>query len=104
MVHVSTAYVAGKRTALIREDELDCGQGFWNSYEKSKFDAEVLLTDQEIDWILDQGVMALAPVIEELQRQDYSFLSFENGQFVKLAAPPAAQRSGEAEAAPGTSG
>ena len=44
MLHVSTAYVAGQRTGLIRENELDCGQGFWNSYEKSKFDAEVALT------------------------------------------------------------
>jgi len=44
MIHVSTAYVAGKRTRLIREDELDCGQEFWNGYEKSKFDAEVALT------------------------------------------------------------
>jgi nucleoside-diphosphate-sugar epimerase len=44
MIHVSTAYVAGKRAHLIREEELDCGQGFWNSYEKSKFDAELALT------------------------------------------------------------
>jgi nucleoside-diphosphate-sugar epimerase len=44
VVHVSTAYVAGRRTGLIRESELDCGQGFWNSYEQSKFDAEVALT------------------------------------------------------------
>ena len=44
MIHVSTAYVAGKRTQLIREDELDCGQEFWNSYEKSKFDAELALS------------------------------------------------------------
>jgi nucleoside-diphosphate-sugar epimerase len=43
MIHVSTAYVAGKRTQLIREDELDCGQEFWNSYEQSKFDAEIAL-------------------------------------------------------------
>jgi nucleoside-diphosphate-sugar epimerase len=44
VIHVSTAYVAGKRTQLIRESELDCGQDFWNSYEKSKFDAELALT------------------------------------------------------------
>jgi len=44
-IHVSTAYVAGNRTGLIRESELDCGQEFRNSYEKSKFDAEVLLTE-----------------------------------------------------------
>jgi len=44
VVHVSTAYVAGNRTGLIREGELDCGQEFRNSYEKSKFDAERDLT------------------------------------------------------------
>ncbi len=44
LIHVSTAYVAGKRTGLIRETELDCGQQFWNSYERSKFDAEFSLT------------------------------------------------------------
>jgi nucleoside-diphosphate-sugar epimerase len=44
MIHVSTAYVAGKRTGLIRETELDCGQEFWNSYEQSKFDAELALS------------------------------------------------------------
>ncbi|MFA6543950.1 MAG: SDR family oxidoreductase [Limisphaerales bacterium] len=44
-IHVSTAFVAGTRTGLIREDDLDCGQEFRNSYEKSKFDAEILLTE-----------------------------------------------------------
>ena len=44
MIHVSTAYVAGKRAQLIREEDLDCGQEFWNSYEKSKFDGEAALT------------------------------------------------------------
>ena len=44
MIHVSTAYVAGKRTESILEDELDCGQDFWNTYEKSKFDAELAVT------------------------------------------------------------
>ena len=45
MVHVSTAYVAGRRTGLIQETELACGQEFWNSYEQSKFDAERALTN-----------------------------------------------------------
>jgi nucleoside-diphosphate-sugar epimerase len=44
VVHVSTAYVAGDRTGLIREDDLDCGQGFHNSYERSKYEAEKALT------------------------------------------------------------
>ena len=44
-IHVSTAFVAGNHTGLFRESDLDCGQAFHNSYEKSKFDAEVLLTE-----------------------------------------------------------
>jgi thioester reductase-like protein len=41
--YVGTAYVAGKRTGLIREDELEAGQGFRNTYEQTKFEAESLV-------------------------------------------------------------
>jgi long-chain acyl-CoA synthetase len=41
--YVGTAYVAGERTGLVREDELDAGQRFRNSYERSKFEAEQLV-------------------------------------------------------------
>lgn len=41
--YVSTAYVSGRRTGLIREDELEHGAGFVNSYEQSKYEAEGLL-------------------------------------------------------------
>jgi nucleoside-diphosphate-sugar epimerase len=41
--HVSTAYVCGLRTGLVREDELDAGQEFGNDYEKSKLQAEQLV-------------------------------------------------------------
>jgi len=36
-----------------------------------------------------QGVMALGPVIEELQRQEYTFLAYENGKFIPSALKPA---------------
>jgi len=39
-VHVSTAYVAGVHKGLFKETDLDLGQGFRNTYEHSKFDAE----------------------------------------------------------------
>jgi nucleoside-diphosphate-sugar epimerase len=45
VVHVSTAYVAGDRQGLVLEGDLDKGQGFRNSYEKSKLDAEVEVTN-----------------------------------------------------------
>ena len=41
--HVSTAYVAGLRTGLCRESELDVGQEFGNDYENSKVQAEKLV-------------------------------------------------------------
>jgi thioester reductase-like protein len=42
---VSTAYVAGNRTGVVTENELDQGQAFNNGYEKSKFLAEKLLQE-----------------------------------------------------------
>jgi thioester reductase-like protein len=38
--YVSTAYVSGRRSGCVREDELECGQDFFNPYEWSKFEAE----------------------------------------------------------------
>ncbi|MBI2423272.1 MAG: SDR family oxidoreductase [Candidatus Hydrogenedentes bacterium] len=43
LYHVSTAYVAGNRLDLVREEELDAGQHFKNAYERSKFESEYLL-------------------------------------------------------------
>ncbi len=40
--YASTAYVVGNRQGPLREDELNCGQGFWNAYEQSKLEAEEL--------------------------------------------------------------
>jgi thioester reductase-like protein len=39
--YVSTCYVAGRRTGLIREDELQHDAGFRNYYEETKYLAEV---------------------------------------------------------------
>jgi long-chain acyl-CoA synthetase len=39
-VHVSTAYVAGRFHGIFKETDLDLGQGFRNTYEQSKFEAE----------------------------------------------------------------
>lgn len=41
--YVSTAYVAGDRTGLVTEAELEAGQGFKNHYEATKHEAEVLV-------------------------------------------------------------
>ena len=39
--HLSTAFVAGTRHGLFTEFDLDCGQGFHNAWEMSKYEAEV---------------------------------------------------------------
>jgi thioester reductase-like protein len=44
--YVSTAYVAGEPRRLFQEDELDVGQRFRNSYERSKFEAERMLRER----------------------------------------------------------
>lgn len=41
--YVGTAYVAGERSDLVREDELVVGQGYRNTYEQTKAEAETLV-------------------------------------------------------------
>lgn len=52
LYYISTAYVCGDRKGEIFEDELDCGQGFCNPYEESKFMAEKILKE----WASSFGV------------------------------------------------
>jgi thioester reductase-like protein len=47
--YVSTAYVAGEPGGLFREDQLAVGQRFRNPYERSKFEAEVMLRSEGAD-------------------------------------------------------
>jgi long-chain acyl-CoA synthetase len=44
--HVSTAYVAGTHSGRFAECDLDLGQQFRNSYERSKFEAEQLVRER----------------------------------------------------------
>ncbi|MGN6372260.1 MAG: SDR family oxidoreductase, partial [Solirubrobacteraceae bacterium] len=44
--YVSTAYVSGEHDGRFSEDQLDVGQTFRNSYEQSKFEAELLVQDR----------------------------------------------------------
>jgi long-chain acyl-CoA synthetase len=43
MTYVGTAYVAGERNDVVREDELAVGQGYRNTYEQTKAEAEALV-------------------------------------------------------------
>ena len=42
---LSTAYISGKRTGVIKEKEPEHTAGFVNTYEQSKYEAEILLKD-----------------------------------------------------------
>ncbi len=46
ITYISTAYVSGDRTGIVREDELDAGQGFKNYYEETKFLAEKVVVEE----------------------------------------------------------
>jgi thioester reductase-like protein len=46
--HISTAYVAGDHAGRFAETDLDLGQGFHNSYEQSKFEAEQLVAGSDL--------------------------------------------------------
>ncbi len=44
--YVGTAYVAGERSGVVREDELAVGQSYRNTYEQTKAEAEALVQAQ----------------------------------------------------------
>src|SRR5579864_3507517 len=49
LAHISTAYVAGRRTGTIREQSLSAEAGFLNGYEQTKFEGESV-----VDGVRDQ--------------------------------------------------
>jgi nucleoside-diphosphate-sugar epimerase len=59
--YLSTAYVCGRRTGIIREDEGDVGQAFHNPYERMKLEAEMAL--QRAGVALDVDVRVFRPSI-----------------------------------------
>ncbi len=67
LIHVSTAYVSGDHHGIFAEDDLDKGQGHHNPYERSKREAEEVVTRAARDlgvplWIFRPGiVLADAP-------------------------------------------
>ncbi len=52
-VYVSTAFVAGQRTGLVRESDAADMSGRWvNAYEQSKAEAEALVRSARNDWVV----------------------------------------------------
>jgi nucleoside-diphosphate-sugar epimerase len=50
-VHVSTAYVAGRRDGVFREDDVGSGE-FRNTYEQTKAEAEGVVAEAELPWAI----------------------------------------------------
>jgi thioester reductase-like protein len=51
LVHVSTAYVAGRHEGVHRETDLDVGQSYRNTYEQTKAEAERLISGaDDLPW------------------------------------------------------
>jgi nucleoside-diphosphate-sugar epimerase len=73
--YISTAYVSGKRTGTIREDELVHDAGFKNFYEETKYHAEVIV----------QGRMDAVPTI--IFRPAVVVGDSETGETAKLDGP-----------------
>ena len=67
--YVSTAYVCGNRPGVIREDELDAGQGFRNDYEASKFESETMVRQADF---LDQLTVYRPAVIAGDSKTGYT--------------------------------
>lgn len=79
--YVSTAYVAGTRTGVVYEHELNLGQGFKNHYESTKFQAEVWvreLIDRIPTTIIRPGIVVGDSTSGETQKFDgpYYLLRF----------------------------
>jgi thioester reductase-like protein len=49
MNHMSTAFVGGTRRGLFTEFDLNCGQGFNDAWEQSKFEAEARLRESHVN-------------------------------------------------------
>jgi thioester reductase-like protein len=90
---LSTVYISGKRTGLILEEELEHVAGFVNTYEQSKYEAEILL--QGMKQKLPLAIYRLSTVIGDSQ----------TGQVTHFTAPHQALRMmylGLASMLPGT--
>lgn len=51
-IYLSTAYVSGRRCGLIEERDNGASNGWVNAYERSKYEAELLVRGSEIDWVI----------------------------------------------------
>ncbi|MBN2053620.1 SDR family oxidoreductase [bacterium] len=77
LVYFSTCYVAGDRSDLILEDELQMGQGFRNYYEETKYHAEV-----EVRSRVDLPVVIIRPSIVAGDSKTGAIPKFDGPYFI----------------------
>lgn len=77
--YVSTSYVCGKSDRVVKESELDVGQSFRNDYERSKFQAEKLVS--EADHFDSKTIYRPAVIVGD---SETGFTSTYHGMFLYL--------------------
>ena len=66
--HLSTAYVAGKRSGIVSESDIDVGQEFHNAYERTKCQAETQVREWSHRTGLDAFVFRPGIVVGDSER------------------------------------
>jgi nucleoside-diphosphate-sugar epimerase len=91
-VHVSTAYVAGLHGGVFREDMLDAGQEFRNTYEQTKWEAEHLVHECGHEWaiarpsiVMGESDTGWTPAFNVLY---WPLRAFARGLFAQVPARP----------------
>lgn len=77
--YVSTSYVCGKSDRVVKESELDVGQTFRNDYERSKFQAEILVS--QADHFDSKTIYRPAVIVGD---SETGFTSTYHGMFLYL--------------------
>jgi nucleoside-diphosphate-sugar epimerase len=98
--HVSTAFVCGNRPGIFYEHELECGSGFHNGYEKSKFLAEQYLRQEALKHATALTVYRPAIILErrptETSVTSFGPFVFIDAVFRMLLSPAIQEQQGAA--------
>jgi thioester reductase-like protein len=95
LIHVSTAYVAGITEGTFREDQLDAGQEFRNTYEQTKWEAEHVVNEaSDLDPVIARPSIVMGesgsgwtPAFNVLY---WPIRAFSRGLFAEVPARPEA--------------
>lgn len=62
--YVSTSYVAGRATGRILERDNGSGSGWVNAYERSKYEAEKIVRECSLDWVIFRPSTIVCDTVE----------------------------------------